>query len=328
MKYLITGATGFIGPYLVNELVNRGHHCRCLIRKNSDTKPLEGMNIEWVEGDVTTPDTLKNIASGVDYVLHLATLGHMSNFTASEDMFNRVNAYGTQNIMREAIFGGVKKVIHCSSVAAMGICKDTPARETSECRPHHAYGRSKLKAEEEVLRMVREEKLPAVLLRFSMVYGPGDHRDMLKLVKMAKKGLFPKIGNRPKLTPLIHVRDAVNGILLAIEKGTTGETYLITNPRSEPFDGLRKQIQNALGIWRFPLYIPERAALWAASLVEFLFTKIGRVPPVTRKNIESTLTDRTFSIEKARNELGFTPGVDVTEGILDTVEWYKKHGWV
>jgi dihydroflavonol-4-reductase len=101
----------------------------------------------------------------------------------------------------------------------MGICSDVPATEESICNPHHAYGRSKLAAEKEVIRMVKEEDLPAVIVRFSMVYGPGDPRDMLKLTRLAKKGMFPKIGNRPKLTPLVHVNDAVTGLMLASEKG-------------------------------------------------------------------------------------------------------------
>ena len=137
-------------------------------------------------------------------------------------MFDEVNVRGTSNIMKAALSAGVSKIVHCSSVAAMGICQDIPATEKSECYPHHPYGRSKLKAEKEVLRMVKQEKLPAVIIRFSMVYGPGDKRDMLKLTSMAKKGLFPKVGKKAKLTPLIHVEDAVEGILAAVEKGTPG----------------------------------------------------------------------------------------------------------
>ena len=137
-----------------------------------------------------------------------------------------------------------------------------------------------------------------------MVYGPGDARDILKLTRMAKKGLFPKVGNRPKLTPLIHVDDAVKGLLLAAEKGRIGEIYLITNRDSLPFDEIRKILQKALGVKRLPLYVPEWAALAMASVAENVFPLLGKIPPVSRKNIESTLADRVFSIEKARGRLG------------------------
>ena len=176
--------------------------------------------------------------------------------------------------------------------------------------------------------MVRQEELPATIIRFSMVYGPGDRRDILKLTRMAKKGLFPKVGNRPKLTPLIHVQDAVEGLLLAVEKGGAGEIYLITNFKSEPFDRIREIIQDALGLKRSALYVPEWAALAAASFIEKSFGLVGKSPPVARKNIESTIADRIFSVEKAKRELGFLPKIDPETGLRETVKWYRVKEWV
>jgi nucleoside-diphosphate-sugar epimerase len=289
---------------------------------------LEDLGAEIIKGDITKPETLSGIADGMDCVLHMATLGHMSNFTVTEPMFDKINVQGTVNMMKEASRGRVKRVVHCSTVAAMGICSELTATEGSECNPHHPYGRSKLRAEKEVMRMVYENGLPASIIRFSMVYGPGDRRDILKLTRMAKKGLFPRVGNKPKLTPLIHVEDAVRGLLLASEKGRPGEVYLITNRESEPFDKIRKIIQDALGVSRPSLYVPEWAALTMALLSEKTFSFIGKAPPLTRKNIESTLADRVFSIEKAKRELGFDPQVEPEEGLRDTVLWYKKNGWI
>ena len=243
-------------------------------------------------------------------------------------MFESINVRGTQNVMAEALRAGVTRVVHCSTVAAMGICKDVPATEASACNPHHPYGRSKLKAEQNVLGLIKEKHLPAVIVRFSMVYGPGDVRDILKLTRMAKKGLFPKVGNRPKLTPLIHVEDAIQGLLKAAENGGIGEIYLITNRDSLPFDEIRTILQKALGVKRLPFYVPEWAALTVASISEKIFPILGKVPPVSRKNIESTLADRVFSIAKARREIGFDPQIDPAEGLSETVRWYKKQGWV
>ncbi len=328
MNYLITGATGFVGPHLIKKLMDNGHACRCLVRPGSEKKISHIAGVEIVTGDIEHPETLIGIAKNMDCLIHMATLGHMSNFNVSEAQFDAVNVGGTVNIMKAALDAGVKKIVHCSTVAAMGICRDIPATEKSECFPHHPYGRSKLRAEKEVLRMVREESLPAVIIRFSMVYGPGDRRDMLKLVRMAKKGLFPKVGNRPKLTPLIHVDDAIDGLLLAAEKGMPGEIYLITNRQSEPFDAIRKIIQDALGSRKPTLYVPEWAALAAAAFIEKTFSFIGKSPPVSRKNIESTLADRVFSIEKAKKELGFNPKIDPCAGIKETVIWYREKGWI
>lgn len=328
MRYLVTGATGFIGPYLIRKLISLRHTSRCLVRSESNTQVLEDLGAELIKGDITKPETLSGIADGMDCVLHMATLGHMSNFTVTEPMFDKINVQGTVNVMKEALRAGAKRVVHCSTVAAMGICPEVPSTEESECNPHHPYGRSKLRAEKEVLRMVAGNELPASIIRFSMVYGPGDRRDILKLTRMAKKGLFPRVGNRPKLTPLIHVEDAVRGLLLAAEKGRPGQIYLITNGQSEPFDRVRTIIQNALGVSRMSIYVPEWAALTMALLSEKIFSFFGKAPPLTRKNIESTLADRVFSVEKAETELGFRPQVDVKAGLRDTVLWYKKNGWV
>ena len=328
MRYLVTGASGFIGPHLIKKIAGSGHFCRCLARDPKKIKFESSCDVEIVTGDITKPKTIRGIADNIDCVLHLATLGHMSNFTVPPEMFMSVNVTGTENIMREALSSGVKRVVHCSSVAAMGICTDMPATEESRCFPHHPYGKSKLKAEECIRSLVKDRQLPACIIRFSMVYGPGDWRDMLKLTKLAKKGLFPKIGNRAKLTPLIHVDDAVQGILLAAEKGKPGETYLITNEQSEPFDRIRKILQQALGVRRLPLYAPEWATLLAASIIEKAFSLAGKAPPIARKNIESTIADRVFSIDKAMRELGFKPKVDPVAGIMETVAWYKANGWV
>lgn len=328
MRYLVTGATGFIGPYLVRELISRGHACRCLVRSAAKAQSVLQSGVELLEGDVTNRDSLKGVASGMDGVFHLATLGHMHHYEASPNLFEEINVLGTINLMNEALLAGVKKVVHCSSVAAMGICTDNPADEDSECTPHHAYGKSKLRAEKEVQKLVSGNHLPAVVVRFSMVYGPGDPRDILKLARLAKKKMVPRIGGSAKLTPLVHVEDAVQGLLLAMEKGRIGETYLITNAQSEPFDGLIGIIRETIGGAHLAFPVPAWVALSAASLMEWAWNIMGKTPPVTRKNIESTLADRVFSIEKARRELGFEPQVNPEKGLRETIRWYMKNGWI
>ncbi len=317
-----------MGPYLIRKLTDDGHTCRCLVRPGSEAKLLNIPGVDIFSGDITKAETLTGIADNMDCLLHLATLGHMSNYTVTEKMFHAINVEGTVNIMNEALRAGVKKVVHCSTVAAMGICDEIPSTEKTPCNPHHPYGRSKLKAENAVKQMVANDGLPAVIVRFSMVYGPGDPRDILKLTRMAKKGFFPKIGNRPKLTPMIHVKDAVEGLLLAAEKGRAGEIYLITNSESEPFDRIREIISDALNIRRPAIYVPESVARMLASCIGRLYTFLGKSPPVTRKNIESTLADRVFSTKKAQKELGFRPAVDPVDGLRETVLWYKEKGWV
>jgi len=328
LNYLVTGATGFVGPHLLKRLVAEGHQCRCLVRPGNEKKLMSHPAIDPFPGDITRPEKLKNIGDNIDCLLHLATLGHMSNYTVTEAMFQQINVEGTQNIMQAALDAGIPKIVHCSTVAAMGICDEVPSTEETTCNPHHPYGRSKLDAEKAVLQMVRENQLPACIIRFSMVYGPGDPRDILRLTRMAKKRVFPKVSRRPKLTPLVHVQDAVDGLLLAAQNGRVGEIYLITNKASEPFDQMIEMIQEALGVRKLPIYIPEWAALSMAAAIEKTFLVLGKTPPVAKKNIESTLADRVFSIQKAQTELGFDPKIDPAQGLKETVSWYKEQGWI
>jgi nucleoside-diphosphate-sugar epimerase len=288
----------------------------------------ESPDIEIAEGDVTIPESLEGVAEDMDRLLHLATLGHMSNYTVTESMFRKINVQGAVNVMKEAMKSGVEKVVHTSSVAAVGIGNEIPVTEETPCNPHHPYGRSKLEGEKAVLEMARNENLPATIVRFSMVYGPGDWRDILKIVRMFKRGVYPKIGSRPKLTPLIHVRDAVEGLLLAAEKGAPGRIYQITNKRSEPFDKIVETIMDAMDVRKISIPIPEWTALAGASLVEKAFSLMGKTPPVSKKNIESTLADRVFSVQRAMDELGFAPSIDPEKGLRETVLWYKRHKWI
>jgi dihydroflavonol-4-reductase len=329
MKFLVTGATGFVGPYLTEELVRQGHFCRCLVRDINKAQPmLPDTGIELFEADVRDKSRLSGIADQMDGVFHMATMGHAYHYNVSDQDFIDINVTGTENIAHEALNSGVGRFIHCSSVAAMGVCTDLPADEHTPCRPVHPYGISKLAAEKKITELIQTQNLPASIIRFSMVYGPGDWRDMLKLVRLYKKGLYPKIGNRPKLTPLIHVKDAVNGLILAYEKGRIGQLYFITNEIPEKFDDMRRYIATGLNMKRPVLYVPEWMALTAAGMIEALFKALGKVPPVTRNNIQSTLADRVFSIEKTIKDLGFKTHIPAGQGIVETVRWYKEKGWV
>ena len=144
MNYLITGATGFVGPHLIKKLTSEGHVCKCLVREGSENNIPELDGVQIITGDITKLETFTGIAENIDCLLHLATLGHMSNFTVTEDMFYAINVHGTINIMNEALRAGVPKIVHCSTVAAMGICDEIPSTEKTKCNPHHPYGRSKL----------------------------------------------------------------------------------------------------------------------------------------------------------------------------------------
>ena len=107
MKYLVTGATGFIGPHLIKQLTEYGHTCRCLVRSEKSAQKLTNHPVEIFNGDITIAESLKGAADGIDCVMHMATLGHMSNFTVTPEMFEDINVNGTVNVLQESLRAGV-----------------------------------------------------------------------------------------------------------------------------------------------------------------------------------------------------------------------------
>ena len=129
MKYLITGATGFVGPHLIRKLISSGHSCRCLVRSSSRGKVQEEKGVEWVTGDITDKGSLEGMGEGMDGLFHMATLGHLSNYRVPDAMFREVNVMGTRNIMQEALRSGIPRVVHCSGLTHCLACNDS-------CLPH------------------------------------------------------------------------------------------------------------------------------------------------------------------------------------------------
>jgi len=326
MNILITGGTGFIGRYLVKELASQGALCRVLIRLTSDTSALNGIaGVELWKGDLTQLQTLVGIAEGIDYVFHLAAEGHVS--AMSEEAFNKftkVNVDGTINLLTECRSHNVKKFVHFSSTAAMGLIKKQVVNETDAPRPVTPYQKSKLKSEKVALKLGKDFAIPTVVVRPCMIYGIGGKGEFYKISQLMRKGMFPRVGRGRNLTPLIHVTDVVQGAIKAMRNGISGEVYLLASDCSIDLNEMRHFIMQAWGTKAIYPYVPVRFALCVAWCLEFLAKLTGKAPIATRQNVISTACDRQFSIEKAKRKLGYTPQISFREGILETVNWFKK----
>jgi len=327
MKALITGGTGFVGKHLVRELVSQGIDCRLLIRSKSKIEGLKDLDrIEFREADITASDTLEGIAEDIDYVYHLAAEGHVS--AISEEAFRRfveVNVNGTSNLLRECGKNGVKKFVHFSSTAAMGLIKKRGRLdETDRPQPETFYQKSKLESEMVALGLGKELGVPTVVLRPCMIYGVGGLGEFHKICLLMRRGLFPRVGLGRNLTPLVHVQDVVQGAVKAAEKGRPGEVYLLASEKSIDMSEMRSIIMEAWGTRAVYPYVPVWFMLFAAWCFEMLAKVTGTVPAATRRNIASTVWDREFSIEKARRDLQFDPRVSFRDGISETVEWFKS----
>ncbi|MCD4831889.1 MAG: NAD-dependent epimerase/dehydratase family protein [Anaerohalosphaeraceae bacterium] len=326
MKVLITGSTGFVGQYLVKALLDKGISCRLLVRDIAFAEKIFGNteNIELWPGDITKPETLKSIAEGVDFVYHLAAAGHVSAISqAAFDEFVRVNVGGTKNLIDTCKGYAVKKFVHFSSTAAMGLIKKGIVDENTTPQPKSPYQKSKLQSEAVALDAGGDD-VSVVVLRPCMIYGPRGKGEFYKICNLMRKGRFPKVGFGRNLTPLVHVTDVVAAAIKAAENGQPGEVYLIASETSIDLNYMRKLVMQAWGSEAMYPYVPVWLMLLAAWCFEMLARVTNTAPMCTRKNIASTVWDRVFSIEKAKTQLGYKPQVAFEQGIAETVDWFRS----
>ena len=325
MKALVTGSTGFVGRYLVKELNARKYSCRLLVRSNSDTSWLDSLDAnELWEGDLTRSDTLVGIAEEMDYVFHLAAEGHVSAISnEAYKKFVHVNVDGTKNLVSECGKHKLLKFIHFSSTAAMGLIKKKVVDETDTPRPATPYQMSKLRSEEVALNIGRDLSVPVVVLRPCMIYGIYGEGEFFKMSQLMRKGFFPRVGRGRNLTPLVHVKDVVQGAIKAAERGIPGDVYLLASENSIELTTLQNLVMEGWTAKAPYPYLPVWFMFLVARCLEIVGKITSKAPVVTRQNIESTVWDREFSIEKAKKELEYSPKVSFREGIVETVNWFK-----
>ena len=161
-----------------------------------------------------------------------------------------------------------------------------------------------------------------------MIYGVGGLGEFLKWCRLIKKGFFPKVGSGLNLTPFVHVKDVVHAAIQALEHGRAGETYLVASKQSYELSMIRHLAAKHLNVRKPYVYVPKWVALTGAFALENAAKWFNFTPMVTAKNIRSISTGRTFSIEKAKSDLGYHPAMDLETGIKETVHWYRNQGYL
>ncbi|MBZ0201646.1 MAG: NAD-dependent epimerase/dehydratase family protein [Ignavibacteria bacterium] len=322
----ITGATGFIGSHLVDELLKKDYKIKCLIRKNSSKKWLEGKPVEYIEGDLFTQSVLEKALSGVDYVYHVGGV----TFAKKKEEFYRGNVEATKSLL-DACYRfnpGVKKFVHVSSQAAVGPSFDgKPIDESRDYHPLTTYGRSKVEAEKAVIEYF--DKIKCTVVRPPAVYGPRDYA-IYEYFKSMNRGLQPLIGFDNKLISLIHGVDLVRGFILAGESDiSASEIYFIASEKFYNWRDVGNMTQKLLGRKTVRVVIPHFAVKTTAFFSQ-VFGVFSSKPIVLNieKSRELTQAYWICSIEKAQRELGFKESFTLEEGFRDTIDWYKKEGWL
>jgi dihydroflavonol-4-reductase len=323
---LLTGATGFVGSAVARVLAARGHRLRLLVRPTSDRRNLSGVDAELVLGDLTDAASLARAVGGCRYVFHVAA--DYRFWVPDPDAMLRANVEGTLAVMRAAQAAGVERIVHCSSVAALGMTNDdTPADETTPTNEADfigTYKRSKFLAERAVMDLVRQEGLPAVVVNPSAPVGPRDIKPTPtgKMIRDAAAGRVPAYIDTG--LNMVHVDDVAEGHALALEKGRIGERYVLAGENLLLKDILAL-VAEVVGRRPPRIEIPEALVWPAAWFMEGLARLTGIPPMMTRDHIRMARHKMFYSSAKAMRELGYTPR-PLRTAIEEAVAWFRANG--
>jgi dihydroflavonol-4-reductase len=330
MKCFVTGASGFIGANLVHELIARGHHVRALLRPNSDTRGLAGLEHERTDGDVTDLASLKEGLQGCDWCFHVAASYHL--WLRDYKPMYAANVQGTRNVLEAAGNAGCTRIVYTSTVGCIGLPKISdgkviPTDETtpvSEAQMSNHYKRSKWQAEQVALELERKG-LPIVIVNPSAPVGPRD-------VKPTPTGqVIVDFLNRKMPAYLdtglnwVHVRDVAIGHILAAERGRLGDRYILGNAEGnwtmkEAFTVL----EDITGIPAPKTRIPYAVALAAAYVAEGISTITGKPPKAPLAGVRMAKYTMFFNPAKAIRELRL-PQTPPREALADAARWFWQN---
>ncbi len=320
-KVLVTGATGFVGGYLVRALCEAGYVVRALVRNEAQAPAATG--VELYVGDLLRPDSLVGIEQGVEVVVHCASI--LGKWGTPKALLHDVNVRGSINLLTR--FEGIplQRYVHLSAGGVTGPVKQGFVDETYVCKPATAYEKTKLLAEQKVLGLSARMGIPATVVRPTFTYGPGDPHK-IGLFRAIRQGRYAFIGDGESVNHPVFVQDLVSGIRLVIDKGRAGEVYIIGGERPVTKRELVDTIADALGVKRPGIRVPRWLAVIAAWKLEVLGRLLRFEPILTRSRVMMMADNFGYSIAKARDELGYAPQTDLSEGIATTVRSYREAG--
>jgi dihydroflavonol-4-reductase len=310
MKVLITGATGFLGAHLCQRMVEDGHDVRVLSRRPAGPPTLDGLPVQRLVGDVTDSRSVRQAVDGREWVVHAAAdLRYWGADPAWRTTVQRVNVDGAKHVAEACRVARVRRLVHVSSVAAIGIPTDPrPANEEfcfnlgDSALP---YPLSKRWAEEEIAHEVARG-LDAVIVNPAQILGPHgvSYRgaDMLRKVRRMRVVPYFTTGG----ICLVHVLDVVEGIIAALERGTTGERYILGG-ENVSFRSLVERTASALNLRRIFVPLPPYVTWAAAAILEPWGRLRGRPPSVTWGTRYHTGSYRYYDSSKAGRVLGYAP---------------------
>jgi nucleoside-diphosphate-sugar epimerase len=321
---LITGATGLLGSHIAEQLVARGETVRALARPGSDTRHLQPLGVDLLEGDLQKPESLPRAVAGADVVYHCAArVGEWGPWRQYQEQI--IDA--TANLFAACQTAGVGRVLHVSSIIVYGHPKlradlyteDEPLGQNLWVWDH--YCRAKIRAEE-ICRAYRGDW---TVVRPSWIYGPRDRTTLPRVLKALRAGRVAIIGDGENLLNIVHAADVAAGAILAANHPEArGRAYNLSSEGEMTQRAFLGHLTAALGLPPIRRRLPYGFAFWGGFLAECIgrVIRLRRPPHFTRYAVALIGRPTRFSIERARTELGWSPRVNILDGVRETLEWY------
>lgn len=327
MKILVTGGTGFTGSHLVRRLLERGDEVTSL-----DNQPglfadeLKERGARLVTGSVADTDLVQRTTEGHEVVYHLAAAFRRIN--VSKSLYWDVNVNGTRYVLEAAERSGARKVVYCSTQGVHGHVDTPPGDETSPIAPEDYYQYTKYQGEE-VCREFMERDMDITIVRPTAIYGPGDPGRFLMLYRLAKKGRFLMFGSGKTTYHPVYIENLVDLFELCERNPEAkGQVFIGGDEHYYTLDDLVTAVGRAMGVDVRIIHLPFRPLWLAAVVVEFACLPLRISPPLFRRRVDWFRQVRAFTIQKARNQLGYKPKVGLSEGLGLTAQWYQANGYL
>ena len=327
MRCLVTGAAGFIGSHLTEALLEKGYQVWAYVRNPRFLEKMEDTQLYTWYGDLTDLDSLKHLLQKkqFDYVFHLAGVTKAQ----SENIFNEINCIATKNLLMliEKTQKKIKRFIFFSTLAAIGPGDDNaPIKEDRQPEPIGFYGKSKLQAE----KLFADFTIPYTIIRPPAVYGPRE-RDIYTFFKMANTyRITPILGGGVHVLSMIYVTDLVQGsIQAALSENSIGKAYFLTDGNVYTWQQFAKATEKALDKHLFKITIPVFLIKIVGLIGEFIGKLRGKQGAINKEKVEEMLAlNWSCSDDLACKDFNYAPKTKIEKGILLTINWYKKEGWL